>query len=113
MRFKPTFWFPIAVVAGGVNLVWAAVAAGPGAWAHAGLHAMAAVGFGLWAFALRNQLRFEARSPERAELPAHLEELEAEMSSLQQQLIETQERLDFTERLLAQRLEADRVKEDR
>jgi hypothetical protein len=35
------------------------------------------------------------------------------MNSLRQQLIETQERLDFTERMLAQRHEADRVKEQR
>ena len=80
---------------------------------HAVGHAIAAVAFGLWALTLRSQLRFEPQPPARAELPEHMEQLEAEMDSLRQQLIETQERLDFTERMLAQRHEADRVKEQR
>jgi hypothetical protein len=114
MRFKPSIWFPIATVACGINVVWAWIAArsGPMAGPHATGHAIAALAFGLWAATLRNQLRFERQPPERAELPEHLEEIEAEMSNLRQQLIETQERLDFTERLLAQR-ENDRVKQDR
>ena len=115
MRFKPSFWFPIAAVACGVNVVWALIIArsGPMAGPHAVGHAIAAIAFGLWASTLRNQLRFEQQPPARAELPEHIEELEAEMSDLRQQLTETQERLDFTERMLAQRLEADRVKQER
>ena len=114
MRFKPSFWFPIAVIACWVNVVWAWIAArtGPMAGPHAMGHAIAALAFGLWAATLRSQLRSEPRPPVRPELPEHLEELEAEMNNLRQQLIETQERLDFTERLLAQR-ENDRVKQDR
>jgi hypothetical protein len=115
MRFKPSFWFPIAVIACGVNVVWAWIAArsGPMAGPHAMGHAIAALAFGLWAATLRSQLRSGERPPARTELPEHLEELETEMNSLRQQLIETQERLDFTERMLAQRHEADRVKEQR
>jgi len=114
MRFKPSIWFPIAAVACGVNVVWALIVgrAFPMGGTHAMGHAIAAVAFGLWAATLRNQLRFERQPPARAELPEHIEELEAEMSDLRQQLIETQERLDFTERLLAQR-ENDRVRQDR
>ena len=58
---------------------------------------IAALAFGLWAATLRSQLRSEPRPPVRPELPEHLEELEAEMNNLRQQLIETQERLDFTD----------------
>jgi predicted nucleic acid-binding Zn-ribbon protein len=39
-----------------------------------------------------------------------LEALEAEMSTLRQELIETRERLDFAERMLAQVPEAHRVR---
>lgn len=115
MRFKPALWFPIAAVACGINVVWAWIAArsGPMAGPHAIGHALAALGFGLWAFTLRTQLKFERQPPATTELPEHLEELEAQMGSLRQQLIETQERLDFTERMLAQRLDADRAKPDR
>lgn len=115
MRFKPTFWFPIAAIACGVNVVWAWIAArsGPMAGSHAVGHGLAALAFGLWAATLRSQLRLEAQPPARAELPEHIEALEAGMNNLRQELIETQERLDFTERMLAQRLEADRVKQDR
>jgi hypothetical protein len=115
MRFKPTIWFPIAAVACGVNVVWAWIAArsGPMGGPHAVGHAIAALAFGLWAATLRSQLRSEEQPPARAELPEHIEALETEMNSLRQQLIETQERLDFTERMLAQRLDADRVKQDR
>src|SRR5437667_76641 len=61
---------------------------------HATIHAALALGFGLWAQRLRQR-------PDRSELPARLEALEAELDTLQQQLSETQERLDFAERLLA------------
>jgi hypothetical protein len=115
MRFRPSFWFPIAAVVCAINVVWAWIAmrSGPMGGPHAAGHAIAAVGFGFWALTLRNQLKLARQQPARAELPEHMEQLEAEMDSLRQQLIETQERLDFTERMLAQRLDADRAKEPR
>ncbi len=42
------------------------------------------------------------RPPDGVEVTARLEALEAELAALQQELTETQERLDFAERLLAQ-----------
>ena len=45
----------------------------------------------------------------REELPARLEALEAELNTLRQELSETQERLDFAERLLARGPETRRV----
>ncbi len=112
MTFKPAVWYPIAVVLSGINLgaVWfAAVPAEP---LHATAHAALALGFGLWAQRLRRsargsepQARFEALEADAGRLEA----LEGEMGGLRQELGETQERLDFAERLLAQGQELRRV----
>ncbi len=109
MTFKPAIWYPIAVVLSVINLVGVGLAAGP---VHATTHAALALAFGLWAHRLR-------QSPGGSELQARLEGLEAEVSrlealeaqvsNLRQELSEAQERLDFAERLLAQRPETRRV----
>jgi hypothetical protein len=109
MTFKPATWYPIAVVLSVANLVGVVFAAQP--W-HAATHAVLALGFGLWAQRLRP-------GPGGSDLPARLEALEAEIGKLEalegevsrmrQELSETQERLDFAERLLAQGAEARRV----
>jgi hypothetical protein len=112
MTFKPRIWFPIAVVLCAVNLgaVWfAAVPAEP---LHATVHAALALAFGLWAQRLRLS---PAGTDSHARLDAleadsgRLEMLEGEVGGLQQALNETQERLDFAERLLAQQPEARRM----
>ena len=112
MTFKPKIWFPIAAVLSVVNVgaVWfAAIPAEP---LHATAHAVLALGFGLWAQHLR---RGPAGTDSHARLDAleadsgRLEMLEGEMGGLQQALNETQERLDFAERLLAQQPEARRM----
>jgi hypothetical protein len=95
MTFKPAIWFPIAALLSAANLAavgFAATAAEP--W-HATTHAALALAFGLWAHRLRQR-------PSASDLPARLEALEVEMSKVRQELSETQERVDFTERLLAQ-----------
>jgi hypothetical protein len=105
MTFKPAIWQPIAVVLSAVNLVavgFAAQAAEP--W-HAGLHAALTLAFGLWAQRLRH-------GP-RAELQGGLDALEAEVNNLRQELSEAQERMDFTERVLAQEPEQRRVSPER
>ena len=71
MTFKPAIWYPIAVVLGAINLLGAGFAVGTAEPWHATVHAALALAFGLWARRLR------------------------------QELGETQERLDFAERLLA------------
>lgn len=114
MTFKPGIWYPIAVVLSVVNLVGAGFAAGPGQAAHVTIHAALALAFGVWAQRLR-------QGPGGSELQARLEALEAldlealdtEVSKLRQELSETQERLDFAERLLAQGSEARRVRPER
>lgn len=108
MTFKPTTWYPIAGLLSIVNLVAVGFAAGSAEPWHATAHAALALAFGAWAQRLR-QRRFESGSQVRFEGSTDLESLEAQMSELRQELSETQERLDFTERMLAQRAEPRRV----
>ena len=103
MTFKPAIWFPVAVGLCLVNLVAVGFAAVPGEPWHAATHAALAVAFGSWAQRLRARLRGEG-----SQLQPQLESLELELSRLRQELGETQERLDFAERLLAQGVEARR-----
>jgi hypothetical protein len=102
MTFKPAIWYPIAVVLSVGNLAAVWFAAGPGEALHATIHATLAVAFGLWAQRLRS-------GPRRSQLHAGLEPLELEVDQLRQELSETQERLDFAERVLVQGRERPRV----
>jgi hypothetical protein len=111
MTFKSKIWGPIAVVLSGINLVAVGFAAGAAEPWHAAIHAGVALGFGLWAQRLRQGRG--SGSGSGSELQAGLEALEAEVSRLGQDLSEMQERLDFTERVLAQRQEAPRVGPER
>lgn len=112
MTFKPAIWSPIAAVLSVVNLVGAGFAAGePEPW-HVGIHAALALAFGLWAQRLRLGPR-ETELPAPLEVIEALETLEVEVSQLRQELSETQERLDFTERLLAQGSESRRMGPER
>lgn len=108
MRFKPAIWYPISIVLSAVNLVAVGFAAGEPQPYHAGMHAALALAFGLWAQRLRQAPRGnEIQAP--VEVLEAVEALEDELSRLRQELSETQERQDFTERLLAQRPEPRRV----
>jgi hypothetical protein len=107
MTFKPALWRPIAFVLSVVNLVAVGFAAGAAEPYHAAGHAALALAFGLWIQRLR-------RSPGRNELPQdRLDALEVEVDNLGRELGETQERLDFAERVLAQRPESPRVGPER
>jgi hypothetical protein len=102
MTFKPKIWYPVAVVLSVINLAGAGFALGQNQPDHAALHVVLALAFGLWARRLR-------QGPVGNELEARLEALEVEVSTQRQELSETQERLDFAERLLAQGREMPRV----
>jgi hypothetical protein len=102
MTFKPALWQPIAVVLSALNLVAVGFAVGSAEPWHAGVHASLALAFGLWAQRLR-------LGPGGSELQPRLEALEFEVSNLRRELSETQERLDFAERVLAQWPEPPRV----
>ena len=102
MTFKPAIWYPIAVGLSVINLAAVGFAAGSAEPWHATAHAALALAFGFWAQRLR-------QGTGGSEPQARLEALEAEVSKQQQELSETQERLDFAERLLAQQPETRRV----
>jgi predicted outer membrane protein len=102
MTFKPAIWRPIAIVLSVVNLAAAGFAIGQAEPLHATVHVALALAFGFWAQRLR-------RGPVASELEPRLEAVEIEVSKLRQELGEAEERLDFAERLLAQRAEARRV----
>ncbi|HEY9383684.1 MAG TPA: hypothetical protein VIP80_09205 [Gemmatimonadales bacterium] len=112
MNFKPAIWYPIAVLLSLANLVAVGFAVGPGPPWHAMIHAGLALGFGLWAYRLRQpprggefQARFEGLEAELNRLDA----LANEVGTLRHELGEAQERLDFVERVLARGAEARRV----
>jgi hypothetical protein len=113
MTFKSALWQPIAVVLSGLNLLGVFVFASDPV--HATAHAALAVAFGLWAQRLRRAVPASERQNSFAgdERQDRLEELEGQMDILRRELSETQERLDFAERLLAQGRESRRVGPDR
>ena len=67
-------------------------------------HGVLAVAFGLWAQRLKQRRDRDLQQP-AIEAPDadRMEILEEELARLRNELSETQERLDFTERMLAQR----------
>jgi len=112
MTFKPAIWRPITFVLSAVNLVAVGFAAGEAEPRHAGIHAALALAFGLWAQRL-GQARTAGESAGLGEGPARLDALEADVGDLRRELNETQERLDFAERLLAQAAETRRLSPER
>jgi hypothetical protein len=106
MTFKPAIWRPISMALSALNLVGVGFAAGAAEPFHAGIHATLALAFGLWT------QRLQQPSP-NSELQGGLEALEIEVGDLRRELNEAQERLDFTERVLAQGQETRRVGPER
>jgi hypothetical protein len=112
MTFKSRIWYPIAGVLSVINLVAVGFAAGQAEPWHAAVHAGLALAFGVGAERLRQRrARSELETP--LDVREALEGFEAEMSQLRQDLSEQQERLDFAERLLAQRPETGRLGPER
>ena len=106
MRFKPSVWFPISVILAGINLGAIAFAVGE-PW-HAMAHGGLAVAFGLWAQRLKQRRDRDLEQQAIAPDGERMEVLEDELGRLRNELTETQERLDFTERMLAKRAEPQR-----
>lgn len=101
MTFKPKIWFPIASILSLINVVSVWFAAAPGEPLHATAHAAAAVGFALWAYRLKQRRDFGSGSYAIGSGPS-TDTLALDVDDLRQALAETQERLDFAERVLAQ-----------
>jgi hypothetical protein len=106
MTFKPAIWKPISFVLSALNLVAVGFAAGAAEPYHAGGHAALALAFGLWFQRL-------GQRPVAIEGSERFEELEADLNELRRELGEVQERVDFTERVLAQRPEPRQVGPER
>jgi len=106
MTFKPTIWRPVSAVATAINLAGAGYAIALAEPIHAAVHVVLALAFGVWNY------RMPASLPP-GEDQDRFEELDAEMNSLRRELNETQERLDFAERLMVREAEFRRVEPDR
>lgn len=100
MALNPKFWQPVTAVLSAANLVAVWFAAGPGEPLHASIHAALAVGFALGAQRLGMRRRASVDESLSVEI---LEELPV----LRSEVAELTERLDFAERLLAQRQPAE------
>ncbi len=95
MTFKPALWQPIAVLLSALNVAGVGVAAAAAEPWHAAAHAVLGLGLGLWAQRLGRARRGD-------DSQTRLDLLETELLGLRRELTETQERLDFAERVLAQ-----------
>ena len=112
MTFKSKFWLPAAIVLSAINLVAVGAAAGAAEPWHAAVHAALGLGFGLWAQRLIQRRAGRGSGADSAgDLEAGLDALEVEVGDLRRELSETQERLDFHERMLTQRAETQRSPE--
>jgi len=104
MIFKPATWYRIALALTALNLVALGFAIRPEEpWWHGASHAALALAFGWWARRLSKRSGGSELGGGDGELQARLEELEGEATRVRQELSEAQERLDFAERMLAQR----------
>jgi hypothetical protein len=106
MTFKPAIWHPLAIILSVVNFAGAGYAIALAEPGHAAIHVGLGLAFGYWARRLR-------AGPAGSDRQTRFEQLEAEMDGLRQELGETQERLDFAERMLAQTRETHRVGPER
>ena len=105
MTFKSRFWHPAALAFSGLNLVGVGMAAGATEPLHAGIHAILALAAWSWGQRLRQ------RQPEAIGDHSRLETLDLEVDQVRRELADVQERLDFTERMLAQAAETRRVEQ--
>jgi HPt (histidine-containing phosphotransfer) domain-containing protein len=105
MRFNPRIWTPIAQVLAAINVAAVYFAARDTEPVHALAHAALGAACMLWAERLRARA---TRALYEAEM-AQAELMPGEMDHVHDELAELQERLDFAERMLAQRRGTDRV----
>lgn len=91
-------WRPVAIVLSILNAGGLIMAVAAGEPMHALGHIVAAVLLARWLRRMR-----ERDGAARLESPSQIEALEAEVDGLRRELTEAQERLDFAERMMAQR----------
>ncbi|HMU62358.1 MAG TPA: hypothetical protein PKA66_11295 [Gemmatimonadales bacterium] len=105
MRFNPRIWTPIAQVLAAINVAAVYFAARETEPIHALAHAALGAACMLWAERLRARATRALLETEMAQA----ELMPGEMDHVHNELAELQERLDFAERMLAQRRDTDRV----
>jgi hypothetical protein len=110
MAVNPRLWYPVSIVLAIVNVaaIYVVGRGSPGASGHMMLHAALAVGSAAWAVHLRSRLR--DRIPGHAG-EAALMELRDDVENLREHVRELEERLDFTERMLAQQRDWERLEQ--
>jgi hypothetical protein len=110
MKFTSITWHRVTLVLSALNFAGAGFAIARGEAWHTAAHVVLAVGFWAWAQRIGHRRREdEIRTEVQDTLQSPLERmqaLEGEVARVQQELYEVQERLDFTERVLAQGKEA-------
>jgi hypothetical protein len=100
MTLRPSRWYPIALILSGLNIGAAALTAGG---LHATAHAVLAAGLAVWASRLHSRRDDETDGGEHGQIEDGVEALDADVDQLRRELSEMHERLDFAERMLAQR----------
>lgn len=103
MYFNPATWRPIAILLSVLNLGGLVMALGAGEPGHAVGHVMLGVGLAFWVRRLGENDGERTTSFGRSDRQAQIEGLESDVDQLRRELAEAQERLDFTERMLAKR----------
>ncbi len=109
MWFTHRAWIPTAWVLSAANLVSVWFAALPGEPAHATLHAVLAVSLALGARHLTTRRRAEETYADLQQAIDQNEQLQQNAEGMQARVTELEERLDFTERLLVQQRNSERL----
>lgn len=97
MSLKRVLWLPLSLGLVVLNLAGGIFAYLTSEPMHGFVHGAAAVGFGLWA---RYLWQRPAVSERQVQQPDKVQMLEADLSELERELKETQDRLDFADQLL-------------
>jgi uncharacterized protein YlxW (UPF0749 family) len=111
MWFKHPAWIPVAWVLSVGNLLGALVAMRmtmTGPW-HAATHLALAFGFAVGARHLMARRRVGTLDDQLQQTLDQNEQLQQTLDALQQRVYELEERVDFSERLLATQRDADRL----
>ena len=109
MWFKHRAWIPVAWVLSVTNLVAVWFAARPAEPTHATIHALLAVSFALGARRLMARRRAHGQTEHLQQTIDQNEYVQQTVDDLQAHLLELEERLDFTERILAKHRDADHL----
>lgn len=111
MWFKHRAWIPVAWGLSASNLAAVWFAARPAEPTHATIHALLAVSFALGARRLVARQRADGQSEQLQQTVDQNEQLQQAVDDLQARLLELEERLDFTDRILAKHRNAEHLGE--